>query len=93
MVDGEDMVVVDGVVGGVSAAHLMTTRQSTKEVLNPGEEADGVGTEEVAGEVGDVSVDPPMILWQMKLKPDFPREVLNHGDMVDGEVGDVSVAP
>ena len=92
MVDGVDMVVVDG-VGGVSAAHLMTTLQSTKEVLNPGEEVDGVGTEEVAGEVGDVSVDPQMISRLMMLKPDSPREVLNHGDMADGEVGDVSVAP
>ena len=92
MVDGVDMVVVDG-VGGVSAARLMTSRQSTKEVLNPGEEADGVGTEEVAGEVGDVGVDPQMLSKLMRLKLDSPREVLNHGDTVDGEVGDVSVAP
>ena len=48
---------------------------------------------ELGGEVGDVNVVQRMILLVLKLKLEFQKEVPNLGDMADGEVGDVSVAP
>ena len=62
-------------------------------VKEDGVDAVEVDVMEVDGEVGDVNVVQPMILLILKLKLKFQKEVPNLGDMADGEVGDVSVAP
>ena len=43
--------------------------------------------------VGDVSVVQPMTLKKTKRKVEFPKEVPNRGDMVDGEDGVVNAVP